>query len=204
MTLHDLSRQALSLKERNWPLCPLPPLIFITDSGRIPNPTSIIPKLPIGTLVIIRDYNHPDRKQYVHTVAQACHHFHIPFLIAGADTELATQTKASGIHLPEYENHQATSIRTHFPNWWVTSSIHSEKNIPLTNTLPLDAILISPVFSTPSHPDALPLGISTIDRLTKLSIHPAYALGGITTKTSPHLLQSKLCGLACIGAFSAT
>jgi len=199
MNWHHLASKANALKQRYGHSLTLPPLVYITDHT-CSNPSAVIPLLSAPTLVMIRDYQHPERTLYASTLAKACNHFHHPFLITG-EHELAVTTGANGIHLPEHQMDLAASMRHTHPSWWITSTAHTDIAVQRANTLPLDAIFISPVFTTDSHPDHPSLGIERFKALVLLSQHPVYALGGITTYNASLLDDSGASGLAAIRAF---
>ena len=62
---------------------------------------------------------------------------------------------------------------------WVGASCHNQKDIEKSNALGCDYIYLSPVNSTPSHPEAKPLGWAGFEKLAILSAAPVYALGGM-------------------------
>lgn len=199
MNWHHLASKAHALKQCYAPGMTLPSLVYITDYNAS-DPFWVIPKLPFPTLVVIRDYNHPERSSYIKKLATICRAVQQPFLIAGA-ASLAIPPYARGIHLPQHQAQEATSLRQMHPTWWITSSAHTQEEIEYTNTLPLDALFISPIFSTASHPTAPALGIKKFKTLIPHSKHPVYALGGITADNCSLLDSSGAYGIASIRAF---
>ena len=200
MKHNHLAIQAERLKKKNAPHLALPALVFMTDHSRINDPCPIIPTLPKHTLIIIRDDAHPDRLTYATAIAEACRQHDHPFLVSN-DTRLAIDLMADGIHLAESQAGESISIRTHYPQWWITSSAHSLDAVHKANALPVDALFISPVFTTESHPDVTPLGMNGFSELAMHSISPVYALGGITHSNCSALMHSVASGFGCIGAF---
>lgn len=197
MTLNNLSRQAQLIQKKHWPNLSLPALVFMTDHRRIANPTPVIAKLPKSTLVIIRDYDHTHRTTYAYNIANECRSYSQPFLIAG-DEALSLQTKAYGIHLPQHQMSDAIKLHQRHPNWWITTSVHNLQSLLHANELPVNAIFLSPIFQTPSHPNTKPLGVEQMNHLIAQSIHPVFALGGINENTLSQLKNSKLAGFSCI------
>lgn len=59
------------------------------------------------------------------------------------------------------------------------AACHSELEIKYANTIACDAIFLSPVHATPSHPDQVGMGWDAFASLATLADMPVYALGGI-------------------------
>jgi len=92
---------------------------------------------------------------------------------------------------------QAAHWRARFPHWIITSSAHSLR--ALMGAHHLDAVFLSPVFASASHPDAPPL---TPVRAAFIAAHaqvPVYALGGITARNAG-LLAPSFSGIAAISS----
>ena len=182
----------------------LPPRIFMTDRHRLPNWQEVLTLLPEGTGVIFRDYDAPDRKKIAELVADICMAQGLILSIAG-DPELALGLNA-GFHMPEK---QAPSLLRHLSrlpvNAFVTLSVHNMRGLISAKHLPVDAVLISPVFTTNSHSDAVTLGPVRFASLAKNSPCPVYALGGMSEarlKRVNSIHTSNLVGYAAIDAFA--
>ena len=182
----------------------LPPRIFMTDRHRLPNWQEVLTLLPEGTGVIFRDYDAPDRKKIAELVADICMAQGLILSIAG-DPELALGLNA-GFHMPEK---QAPSLLRHLSrlpvNAFVTLSVHNMRGLISAKHLPVDAVLISPVFTTNSHTDAATLGPVRFASLAKNSPCPVYALGGMSEarlKRVNSIHTSNLVGYAAIDAFA--
>jgi thiamine monophosphate synthase len=182
----------------------LPPRIFMTDRHRLPNWQEVLTLLPEGTGVIFRDYDAPDRKKIAELVADICMAQGLILSIAG-DPELALGLNA-GFHMPEK---QAPSLLRHLSrlpvNAFVTLSVHNMRGLISAKHLPVDAVLISPVFTTNSHSDAATLGPVRFASLAKNSPCPVYALGGMSEaqlKRVNSIHTSNLVGYAAIDAFA--
>lgn len=182
----------------------LPPRIFMTDRHRLPNWQEVLTLLPEGTGVIFRDYDAPDRKKIAELVADICMAQGLILSIAG-DPELALGLNA-GFHMPEK---QAPSLLRHLSrlpvNAFVTLSVHNMRGLISAKHFPVDAVLISPVFTTNSHSDAATLGPVRFASLAKNSPCPVYALGGMSEaqlKRVNSIHTSNLVGYAAIDAFA--
>lgn len=146
----------------------LPTLFIIADSQLQQN-------LQRGA-IIIRDYDHPQREAYARgIIAQAKG----PVLVAG-DVELARRVKARGVHVPEWQLSRLPR-RLFCPRGWiVTAACHNLKAIKKAERHGLiQAVLVSPVLATQSHPDAEPLGFIRFGLLVRQSRLPVIALGGL-------------------------
>lgn len=90
---------------------------------------------------------------------------------------------ASGVHLIGDHLHSESFVehlRKRFPEKIIAASCHSEDDIHQANELKLNFIVLSPVQSTASHPEQVPMGWTQFETLTASSMIPVYALGGMT------------------------
>ena len=182
----------------------LPPKIFMTDRHRLPNWKEVLSTLPEGTGVILRDYDAPDRKKIAEQIADICAARGLVLSIGG-DPELALALGA-GLHMPEK---QAPTLFRHLPripaDALVTLSVHSARGLISARQISVDAVLISPVFPTSSHPNAATLGPMRFASLVKDCPCPVYALGGMSEtrfKRLGTLRAHNIVGYAAIEAFA--
>jgi thiamine-phosphate pyrophosphorylase len=197
-TLAGLQRR---LKPGNLP-SGLPPAILMTDGARLPDPEPWVAGLPRGAAVILRDYQAANRLSSARHVVAVCHRRQVRVLIAG-DARLAVASGADGLHLPEAMARRARRFwrRWRRPGWLVTAAAHSPRALRRAVDAGADAVLLSPVFATISHPLSPPLGPLRFAALVAASPLPVYALGGITRETLARLSGSGACGFAGIGVF---
>ncbi len=204
-TLAELARrlQALAGRTRSRRGRRLPPLLLMTDPARLPDPLAAAAALPAGAGVILRHYDDPDRAALARALAALCRRRRLRLLIAG-DAQLAAAVAAGGLHLPEWlvpqRGRWAPLVR---PGWLVTAAAHSPRAVARASAAGVDAMLLSPVFATASHPDAPALGPLRFASLVRSSAVPVYALGGISEATAGRLTGSGAAGLAAIGALTA-
>ena len=85
------------------------------------------------------------------------------------------------------------------PGWIVTSAAHSPRAVRSAAALGVDAVLLSPVFATRSHPGAPTIGPMRFARWVSESPIPVYALGGIDARSGRRLRGSGAAGFAAIG-----
>jgi thiamine-phosphate pyrophosphorylase len=120
-------------------------------------------------------------------------------VIAG-NPELASQLGADGFHLPEMRVGEAAYWRTRFPSLLFTTSAHSLRALLRAQSMPVDAVFLSPVFATRSHPERASLTSVRANLIAKQIHKPLYALGGIDARNAA--LLRGFAGLAAIGALA--
>ncbi|WP_417449145.1 thiamine phosphate synthase [Kordiimonas sp.] len=172
-------------------------LIFCTDIARVCKPDAVIESLPAGSLVICRDYDHPDREAYARHL-RALTRKNRQFLLVAGDVALARKVGADGVHLPEY----MLSRRQVLGGFrLVTAACHSRAALVRAARLGVDFALVSPVFSTRSHVGAPALGPHRFRLLTSCTALPVAALGGVNVHTAKKLRPFKLAAVAAIDGF---
>jgi len=172
----------------------LPPLFFFTDEHRTPEPLHVVAGLPDGCGVVFRHSGVAARAALARAVLALCRDQDRVMLVAG-DANLALEVGADGIHLP------ARMLRTltELPSaQLITAAVHNEAEIRAGEELGVDAVFLSPVFRTASHPDGVVLGIGKFAELVAATRLPVYALGGVSQTTAPRLLGSWAVGIAAI------
>ncbi len=173
----------------------------MTDSDRLPDPEWAIRALPPGAGVVLRERDAQRRKVFATQLAPLCRRRRLILLIA-ADWRLACRIGADGVHLSE------ATARSGLRRWHavrrrgllVTTAAHSPRALRQAGVLGLDAVLLSPVAITGSHPLARPLGPLRFARWAALSPLPIYALGGVSAKVARRLLPARPAGFAAIDA----
>lgn len=205
MTLSDLQGYLNFKGPENRGRIILPRLILMTDETRLPDPLPAIDALPPGSAVILRHYGAPDRAALARTVVEYARRRRVRVLVAG-DPHLAVQSGADGLHLPDSMARRGPGAwqgwRAWGKNWLITAAAHSPAALRRAEAAGADAILLSPVFPTKSHPDAAPLGNLRFRVFCASSPLPVYALGGITEVSARRLRGSGAVGLAGIGFLS--
>ena len=69
------------------------------------------------------------------------------------------------------------------------------------NSLDVDYIGVSPVYSTATKTDtAPPFGLVGLKKAVELSAHPAVAIGGMNAATAPDVLATGVDGIAVVSA----
>jgi thiamine-phosphate pyrophosphorylase len=173
-------------------------LVYCTDVARVPDPAEVMQKLPRGSIVICRDYAHPEREAYAREL-RAITHENGQFLLIAGDVALARRVGADGVHLPEYmlgARHVLGGFRL------VSAACHNKLAMRRAERLGVDFILISPVFSTRSHAGARTLGPHRYARLSHCTHLAHLALGGVNSYSARKLRGLGLAGVAAIDGLS--
>ena len=179
----------------------LPALVLMTDLARLPDPVAAAWQLPRGAAVILRDAGHPAQADLGKALAQVARRRGL-ILLVSSDAELAARLHAEGLHLPEAEVHRAPGLRRRHPRWLITGAAHSRAALNKAGRLGLDAVLLSPVFATASHPGGDFLGPLRFHALAQGQHLPVLALGGVDA-ASVRRLPKGTAGCAAIGALAA-
>ena len=175
-------------------------LFVMTDSERGPHPLELIQRLPRGSVLIFRHYEEINRANLAQKVVCLCRRLKILCLIAG-DLKLALRIRADGVHFPEGTLKRLGKRPNVRKNMIITAAAHSSAMVKRSENIDLDAIILSPVYITKSHPTRTPLGHLRFARICKKSKIPLIALGGIKRENIPILLYAGAFGIAGIGLF---
>jgi thiamine-phosphate pyrophosphorylase len=177
----------------------LPSLILLTDDVRLPNPIPAANEMPARSAVLFRHYDAPNRYELASELADVCREKNL-LLWIGCDLALAKSVGAHGLHLPEF---MARRARPMVPReMTVTAAAHSYAAIRCAEVIGADAVLVSPIFPSQSHPHRQALGPLKFRQLVDQSNLPTYALGGIGLTNAKKLAGSGGAGIAAIGSLS--
>ncbi len=105
-------------------------------------------------------------------------------LLLNAAPQLVSRVGCSGVHL----NGRRLMGLTERPlgsGYLVAASCHNREELAHAERLGLDFVVLSPVLSTPSHPEAVPIGWSSFAALAAEVTLPVYALGGMRVELLP-------------------
>jgi thiamine-phosphate pyrophosphorylase len=181
----------------------LPPVILMTDERRLPDPLPAAAGLPRGSAVILRHYDMPGRALLARRLAALCRRRGLVLLI-GNDWRLALAVGAGGVHLAEGLVRQAVGIRGLMRHGaMVTGAAHSRCALVAARRAGLDAVLLSPVFPTASHPGGPVLGATRFAALAHGADLPVYGLGGIDARNAGRLTGTGVVGVAAISGLAA-
>jgi 8-oxo-dGTP diphosphatase len=118
-------------------------------------------------------------------------------LLVNATPEIALSVGTHGVHL---NSERLLACRERPSDLLVAASCHSLKEIQQANQLRTDFIVLSPVRTTASHPEAPPLGWLKFFQLTEQANCPVFALGGMGTEDVPRAWAHGAQGIAAIRA----
>lgn len=189
-------RAAIRRVESHFP-SHLPPLLFLTDPKRTPDPIGIAEQLPIGSGILYRHFGADDRWDMASQLADLARRRGLIFLIA-ADPKLALEVGAHGIHWPEVRLRE--SLKWHGRFRLQTASAHSRSAIVRAARMGVDAALVSTVFPSRSPSAGQPIGGLRFRRLAQANPFPLYALGGINADNSGQVAD--VAGLSAVSSFT--
>jgi len=167
----------------------------MTDDLRLPDPAAAARALPPGSLVIVRAQDAARRAELAAQM-RAIAWVHGLILLIADDPALARAIGANGLHLPEVRAGQAAHWRAKNPGWLITAAAHSLGAV--LRARHADAVLLSPVFATASHPHTKPLTAAGARFMASECDRPVIALGGVNTNNAGLLFG--FCGIAAISA----
>ncbi|MDV7339861.1 thiamine phosphate synthase [Terasakiella sp. A23] len=198
----NLSELALRLNRLNAPDANFPPLFLMTDAKRLPDPSDFIPLLPKGSAVIVRHFSEQEKTNIIFKIKPVCRKHKIKILVSDSPS-LALRHQLDGVHFPEKTVRKIAGcgyLRRARPSLIFTAACHSARALNAAQKARLDAVLISPIFATQSHPGGKTLGPWTFQKLSRTKGLKTYGLGGINPKTAQRLITSRACGFAGIGS----
>ncbi len=175
----------------------LPALWLVSDTLRLPDPGDAILRLPTGSGFIFRHYDQPRREAMARALMRLCRKRRIVFVLAG-DWRMALRVGADGVHFPERLAHQTRALRAVKPDAMVTVAAHGLRSMQRAHHFGADAILLSPVFATQSHPGDAVLGPVRFARAAHRFSVPVIALGGLNSGNARRLKGSGAAGIAGI------
>ncbi len=173
-------------------------LIGMTDAARLPDPQMALDALPAGCALVWRAYDAGTTAANLRRLTARARARNCVLLIAG-EPRLSHRLGVGGLHLPEHMlgRRYAENFGT------ITAAVHSEAALQAAARAGANAVLISPVFPTASHPGAPALGVVRFAALARraraLGLVP-YALGGIGAEDDVRRLSGTgVAGIAGIG-----
>jgi len=159
----------------------LPPVLFLTDPHRTPDPVATAKRLPAGWGVIYRHFGATDAAGTASALARVCAERGLCFLIA-ADPQLAMIAGADGVHWPHVNVAASRKWQSRFA--LMTSSAHSPAELRLLANYPVDAALVSTAFASSSPSARAPVRPLRMRKIARASACPVFALGGITAENA--------------------
>lgn len=174
-------------------------LALLSDDDRLPDPGDALAHMPAGSLMIVRSRDAARRRQQALALLAFCRARGIALLIAN-DVRLANEIGADGVHLSEASLKRCPRRPAFLrPDAIVTAAAHDDLAIRRAEVANLDAVLVSPVFPTKSHPGGRTLGPLRFAAMARRTSLPVLALGGIDARSARRLQGSGAAGVAGIG-----
>ncbi len=121
-------------------------------------------------------------------------------LLLNASVDIWRQCPQAGLHLSS-DRLWALCERPVPKDVLFTASVHNLEQMEQAQLLGVDALLVSPVLPTQSHPDEPALGWQLASELVAQATVPVYALGGVGLAELPQALAYGFQGVAGIGSF---
>lgn len=118
-----------------------------------------------------------DFRLFATQVLEICANYPVQVLLNAAP-ELAQQLSTQGVHLDSHRL-QTITKRPVPKSMWLCASCHTLADLQHAQNIDCDFVVLSPVKTTKSHPNATPLGWQAFFQLTEQSRCPVYALGGM-------------------------
>ena len=158
---------------------PLPPLCLLSDARNDAALAGALARLPRGNLFVFRHYHLPDEarwQRFAELARLARHHGHVVVLAGSA--RQARRWGADGA----YGSARQLGAGPALVRLVTVHSLHE-----LRRARRADAVLLSPVFPTRSHPGARVLGPLRFRLTAAPSPVPVIALGGMTLRNARRL-----------------
>lgn len=128
-----------------------------------------------------------------------CRQYDAKLLLNGEPT-LLDAVDADGIHLTSARL-MDLERRPIAENKWLSASTHDQKQLSQAAVLGCDFVTLSPLRTTPSHPEVAPLGWHDFQQLVERAGMPVFALGGMTRFDANHARAVGAQGIASIRDF---
>ncbi|MBT4889223.1 MAG: hypothetical protein HON65_06685 [Rhodospirillales bacterium] len=183
----------------------LPDFFLMSDDERLPDSTQTIINMPPGSAIVLRHRDPAIRQKLAFSLSPLCKNRRVALLIAG-DIALARNCRADGVHFSQNsiarKDHKTQSAI--HQNWIVTAAAHCRKSALQAHEAGIDAIFLSPVFATKSHPGVKSLGPLGFQAISQVVPTPIYGLGGMNRANIHRLKDCRLAGIAGIGYIADT
>jgi thiamine-phosphate pyrophosphorylase len=129
-----------------------------------------------------------------------CHAYHIPFIVNDR-VDVAMATGADGVHVGQDDLPASLARQLLGPDKIVGVSVENIEQVQKALADGADYVGASPVFSTPTKPDAPPpVGLSGLRIISHASLVPVVAIGGLNSKNAAEVMQAGAAGVAVVSA----
>ena len=172
----------------------IPRVWMMTDPRLGDNLAQAVQRMPLRSGVIFRHYDLPpdERRALFAQVARVCRRRGHLLLLAGTQRD-ARHWHAGGAH--GKGRRRGNSL--------LSAPVHNLREIIQARRSRADIMLISPIFTTRSHPGQRPLGLMQFRRLAaQCGTAKRIALGGMTRQRAAMFRRTQIEGWAAIDAFA--
>lgn len=121
-------------------------------------------------------------------------------LLLNGEPEWLERVDADGIHLTS-ERLMKLERRPIAEAKWLSASTHDRCQLVQAGHIGCDFVTLSPLRTTPSHPEVAPLGWHDFQQLVERAAMPVFALGGMTRFDANHARAVGAQGIASIRDF---
>nr|WP_290985911.1 Nudix family hydrolase [Halomonas sp.] len=121
-------------------------------------------------------------------------------LLLNGEPGLLEKVDADGIHLTS-ERLMHLDRRPISEQKWLSASTHDQAQLSKAAVLGCDFVTLSPLRTTPSHPEVAPIGWHDFQQLVERAGMPVFALGGMTRFDANHARAVGAQGIASIRDF---
>lgn len=174
----------------------------MTDDVRLSDPMPLLGALPPASAVIVRDRD-PGRGLARASALAASRRRGGTLVLAALGRPPLSGAGIDGYHMPEKDVAAWTRTAIHrLRPGLLTAAAHDGRAIRRAWRAGADAVLLSPVLPTRSHPGARALGLMRLAALIRQSPLPVYALGGIDAMDIRRVRGTGVAGIAGIGLFT--
>lgn len=126
-----------------------------------------------------------------------CQDANVPLMLHGDPTLISQYPEVSGVHITARE----ASLHASRPipdAYWLAVSCHNEQELQHAKRLKADFVTLGPVNRTPSHPDAVAMGLERFQQLVTKTPLVVFGLGGLADADHAALVQAGAQGVAGI------
>lgn len=183
-----------------------PALIALTDEDRGVTAKDQLSQMPAGGMVLIRRRNQEHALDDAQTIATTAARQGVLVSVSlNKPPKSVTSLPIDGVHIPEHglKNWRRVDLMRLSPRF-ISASAHGWVGIRRAAQAGVDAVLLSAVFATQSHPNQRALGLYRFATLVEAAPIPIYALGGMTFNRSRRTAAVGSIGIAGIGIFAAS
>lgn len=168
----------------------VPRFFLLSDPVRLPDPGPLLSLLPRGACVILRHRDPAVLATLARRIIPQAHRLGLIVLLSD-HAHVALKTGADGVHLSQQSarRHHLRIAHTK-PGFIITAAAHDRLALWRAKQAGADAVLLSPIFVTISHPGAKALGLLRFMSLAHLSPLPIIALGGVNPTNAGRICHS--------------